>query len=227
MDDEPLTAIEPDPEPPLLPGDFIAGYGERRALWLGYNVRFQVAPELLSQQVMRVLDRLDGFPRLRLRIGTSVSSSRKVIHAHELTRQPVKYGRKLARNRVVVVLRVVRGDNIHVALEQPAGLIMVIAPVDPWIVADSHSRWKLEFSDLLFDGRVAEAELFDLDEFIGVDWALAPVNKTQKYVYIKKKKRKKRPALSGLTGRWGVLPGSPSAAPSRTQHSSSRHSAAL
>lgn len=109
-----------------------------------------------------------------MRLNAAMIRSRgQVINPHQLSGKTVKDRRELARMRIVVVLRVVRGNNVHVALEQTTRLVLVICSVDPGIVANSHAGWELHLGDLSLDSRVVETELFDFDHFVHVDRGLS------------------------------------------------------
>lgn len=117
---------------------------------------------------MGILDSRNGSPWLRLN-SAMVRSGRQVINPHQLSGETVKDRRELARVCIVIVLRVVCGNNVHVALEQTTGFILVICTIDPRIIADSHTRWELHLGDLSLNGSVVETELFDLDHFVHID----------------------------------------------------------
>jgi hypothetical protein len=68
MNNKPLATIESNAEPPLLPGHLVPADIKRRPLRLLHDIRLQIISQRLSEQIMRVLDCLNGLPRLRLRL---------------------------------------------------------------------------------------------------------------------------------------------------------------
>jgi hypothetical protein len=65
--------------------------------------------------------------------------------------QSIEDGREFAGDGVVVVLRVVCCNNVHIALEQAARLGWVVCAVDPGVVADCYGLRELELCNFGLD----------------------------------------------------------------------------
>ena len=120
---------------------------------------------------MRILNRLDGLPGPGWLYGVVISSG-EIIHSYQLLRVAVENGGERTWQRVVVVLRVVRVDDVHVVLEQPTVLILVVSPIDPGVVAHCDAWRELHFLNLRLDGWVLHADCFHFNHLVDVTRAL-------------------------------------------------------
>ncbi|RDL38691.1 uncharacterized protein BP5553_03031 [Venustampulla echinocandica] len=171
VQNEPLPVVEADPEPPLLPLHEVAVHVERRAVGLLDDVRLEIRAQRGVQEVVRVLDRLDGLPWLRLRDGV-VGPGGQMVDPHQFPGVDVEDGREGAGQRVVVGLRVVDRHNVHVALAQPARFGVVLPPIYPRIGAHGDPLGQLQLLDFVEHLRVLQADLLDLDHLVDVRGAL-------------------------------------------------------
>lgn len=166
-----FSAVESNAEFPLLPCYFIPVDIEGWALWLLHDVWLQVCPYRLSEQVMGVLDGFNRLPRLSWR-GRGIRSTWEIIHPHKLMGESIKHRRELARCRVVIVLRVIRSNNVHITLEKPTRFPWIITAVYPRVVAHRHACWELELRDLLLDSRMRKTKLFNRKQLVCINRSL-------------------------------------------------------
>jgi hypothetical protein len=117
------------------------------------------------------LDSLNWLPWLSL-CDLYIGSTGKIIHTNKLSCESIEYWGEFARGRVVVVLRVVGGDDIHVTLEETASLLGVICSIDPGIIANRHTWGQLQLSYLRLDSGMAQTQLLNFDELVCIDGGL-------------------------------------------------------
>lgn len=171
MKNKALAVVEANSEAPLLPRDCVANDTKRSALRLLDDIGLQICTEWLIQQIVCILNSGHWLPRLRLSC-LSVCATRQIIHADQLARDPIEDRREFAWERILVVLGMICSHNVHVALEEPAGLLGVICAVDPGIHAHSVAGRELQFLNFSLDRWMAETEFLNLQHFINIDGSL-------------------------------------------------------
>lgn len=112
---EAFAVIEAHAEAPLLPGHGITDDIKGGALGLLHDIRLEISAQRLVEELVGVLDRWHGLPWLRFD-SLTIGATGKIVHADQLAGDGVEDRRELAGQRVLVVLRVVVGHDIHVAL---------------------------------------------------------------------------------------------------------------
>ena len=88
--DQAFTLVEAHVEAPFLPVNHIALRLERRALWLGDDVRLQIVAKWGLQEIVSVLHCFHGLPR-GSRSAFQARARGKVVDSNELSGHAVKY----------------------------------------------------------------------------------------------------------------------------------------